>query len=62
SLGLTLHPDKTKITHIKWGFEFLGYKLKRGKGLPLPLEKVKKIPRINIYAYPTDKSITRRNS
>jgi len=59
SLGLTLHPDKTKITHIKWGFEFLGYKLKRGKGLSLPLEKVKKIPRINIYAYPTDKSIKR---
>lgn len=36
SLGLTLHPDKTKRTHIKWGFEFLGYKLKRGKGLSLP--------------------------
>jgi group II intron reverse transcriptase/maturase len=59
SLGLTLHPDKTKITHIKWGFEFLGYKLKRGKGLSLPQEKIKKIPRINIYAYPTDKSIKR---
>jgi RNA-directed DNA polymerase len=57
SLGLTLHPDKTKITHIKWGFEFLGYKLKRGKGLSLPREKVKKQPIINIYAYPKDKSI-----
>jgi len=57
SLGLTLHPDKTKITHIKWGFEFLGYKLKRGKGLSLPREKVKKQPKTNIYAYPKDKSI-----
>ncbi|WP_248927525.1 group II intron reverse transcriptase/maturase [Paenibacillus hamazuiensis] len=57
SLGLTLHPDKTKITHIKWGFEFLGYKLKQGKGLSLPREKVKKKLRTNIYAYPKDKSI-----
>ena len=55
SLGLKLHPEKTKITHIKWGFEFLGYKLKRGKGLALPQEKIKNnpksiftpIPRIN---------------
>lgn len=59
SLGLTIHPEKTKITHIKWGFEFLGYKLKRGKGLSLSREKIKKHPRINIYAYPTDKSIKR---
>ncbi|NMM54989.1 group II intron reverse transcriptase/maturase [Paenibacillus aquistagni] len=57
SLGLTLHPDKTKITHIKWGFEFLGYKLKRGKGLSLPREEIKKQPKVNIYAYPKDKSI-----
>lgn len=57
SLGLTLHPDKTKITHIKWGFEFLGYKLKRGKGLSLPRDKVKKQPKFNIYVYPKAKSI-----
>lgn len=57
SIGLTLHPEKTKITHIKWGFEFLGYKLKRGKGLSLPREKVKKRPKMDIYAYPKDKSI-----
>lgn len=57
SLGLTLHPDKTKITHIKWGFEFLGYKLKQGKGLSLPREMVKKQTKMNIYAYPKDKSI-----
>lgn len=57
SLGLTLHPDKTKITHIKWGFEFLGYKIKQGKGLSLPQEKVKKQPKMNIYVFPKDKSI-----
>lgn len=59
SLGLTLHSEKTKITHIKWRFEFLGYKLKQGKGLSLPREKIKKQPKIIIYAYPTDKSIRR---
>lgn len=57
SLGLTLHPEKTRITHIKWGFEFLGYKLKRGKGLTLPRGKVKKQPKMNIYAFPKEKSI-----
>ena len=57
SLGLTLHPDKTRITHITRGFEFLGYKLKRGKGLSLPRDKVKKQPKFNIYAYPKAKSI-----
>jgi len=57
TLGLTLHPGKTRITHIKWGFEFLGYKLKQGKGLALPKWKVKKSARGNIYAYPKDKSI-----
>jgi len=59
SLGLTLHPDKTRITYIKWGFDFLSYMLKRGKGLSLPQEKIKKKPRINIYAYATNKSIQR---
>lgn len=60
SLGLTLHPEKTRITHIKWGFDFLGYKLKQGKGLTLSRDKIKKQPnRANIYAYPTGKSIKR---
>lgn len=60
ALGLTLHPEKTRITHISAGFEFLGYKLKRGKGLTLPQHKVKKGPnRLNIYAIPTEKSVKR---
>jgi RNA-directed DNA polymerase len=60
TLGLTLHPKKTRITHISWGFEFLGYKLKRGKGLALPERKIKKKQnRQNIYAIPTEKSVKR---
>jgi RNA-directed DNA polymerase len=59
-IGLTLHPEKTRITHIKWGFEFLGYKIKQGKGLKLPRHKIKKQPNIiNIYAIPTEKSVKR---
>ncbi len=57
-LGLQLHPNKTRITHVKWGFEFLGYKVKQGKGLKLDKKKiVSKRNRNNIYAYPKDKSI-----
>jgi RNA-directed DNA polymerase len=33
ALGLRLHPDKTRIVHITRGFEFLGYKIGRGRGL-----------------------------
>ncbi|MCX7746191.1 MAG: reverse transcriptase domain-containing protein [Clostridia bacterium] len=59
-LGLTLHPEKTRITNIKWGFEFLGYKIKQGKGLKLPKDKVKTaVNALNLYAFPTDKSINR---
>jgi group II intron reverse transcriptase/maturase len=60
SLGLTLHPEKTRITKIDWGFEFLGYKVKRGKGLKLPQNKIKKgSNKLNIYAIPTEKSVKR---
>lgn len=59
-LGLEIHPNKTRITHIKWGFEFLGYKIKKGKGLKLNRDKIKsKINKINLYAYPKDKSTKR---
>ena len=61
SLGLTLHPEKTQITHISKGFEFLGYKVKQAqKGLRLPLHKIKKGPnKLNLYAIPTQKSLDR---
>lgn len=59
-LGLRIHPNKTRITHIRWGFEFLGYKIKQGKGLRLNRNKIKaKINKYNLYAYPKDKSIKR---
>jgi hypothetical protein len=52
---LAIHPEKTKITHINKGFEFLGYKLKRGKGLKLAKNKIgKKMNSSNIYALPKE--------
>jgi hypothetical protein len=38
-LGVSLHPEKTRIVHVDHGFEFLGYKVKRGKGLWLSASK-----------------------
>jgi group II intron reverse transcriptase/maturase len=32
-LKLELHPEKTKITHVKEGFEFLGFLFKEGRSL-----------------------------
>ena len=29
-LGVELHPQKTRIVHVRYGFEFLGYKIKSG--------------------------------
>jgi group II intron reverse transcriptase/maturase len=52
-LGLRLHPQKTRIVHITRGFEFLGYKIGRGKGLR------HKAGGPSLYAVPTDRSIKR---
>ncbi|MDP3095321.1 MAG: group II intron reverse transcriptase/maturase [Methylotenera sp.] len=30
-LGVILHAEKTRIVHVRHGFEFLGYKIKRGR-------------------------------
>jgi hypothetical protein len=59
-LGVTLHPQKTRVVHVRHGFEFLGYKIKRGqrplKPVPHPIQR-----RVRegggLYAYPTEKSI-----
>jgi hypothetical protein len=37
--GVSLHPEKTRIVHVTNGFEFLGYKIGKGKGLKLPAHK-----------------------
>jgi RNA-directed DNA polymerase len=47
-LGVQLHPQKTRIVHVRQGFEFLGYKIKRGKQL-----------RLELYAIPREKSVRR---
>ena len=35
-LGVQLHPRKTRVVHVRHGFEFLGYLVKRGQQLRLP--------------------------
>jgi RNA-directed DNA polymerase len=52
-LGLRLHPEKTRIVHITRGFEFLGYKIGRGKGLRC------RAGGPSLYAVPTDRSLKR---
>ena len=60
-LGVELHPQKTRIVHVQHGFEFLGYKIKRGKRkLQLPKSKIRSQARQGaLYAYPKEKSIRR---
>lgn len=58
-LGVVLHKEKTRIVHVRYGFEFLGYKIKRGsRPLKLPAYMIKSgIRRGALYAYPRQKSI-----
>jgi group II intron reverse transcriptase/maturase len=58
-LGVQLHPQKTRIVHVRQGFEFLGYKIKRGqRQLRLPPGKIRSgIQPGALYAYPREKSI-----
>ena len=59
-LGVQLHPQKTRIVQVRQGFEFLGYKIKRGKQLRLPPGKIRSGARPGeLYAYPRAKSIQR---
>ena len=60
-LGVELHPQKTRIVHVQRGFEFLGYRIKRGKTqLNLPESKIRSHVRQGmLYAYPKAKSIQR---
>jgi hypothetical protein len=59
-LEVTLHQDKTRIVHVRQGFEFLGYKVKRGKGYKVSAQKrrVKGNP-YDLYAVPREKSVKR---
>src|SRR6266568_1971647 len=61
TLGVTLNREKTRIVHIAQGFEFLGFKIGRGKGrFKLTRDRIKaKLNRQNLYAIPTQKSVDR---
>jgi len=61
TLGVRLNPQKTQIVHVRQGFVFLGYRIKRGsRQLRLPAAKIKSGTRHgDLYAYPTQKSIDR---
>jgi group II intron reverse transcriptase/maturase len=60
-LGVVLNEQKTRIVHVTQGFEFLGYKVKRGKRkLHLPAHKIRSGTQpYSLYVYPTQKSIDR---
>src|SRR3954447_10949755 len=59
-LGVELHPQKTRVVHVQHGFEFLGYKIKRGKQLKLSADKIVTGAKSGgLYAYPREKSIQR---
>ncbi len=58
TLGVQINPQKTRIVHVRHGFEFLGYKIKLGKGLRLPAGKITSKARSGgLYAYPREKSV-----
>lgn len=59
TLGVTLHSEKTRIVHVRHGFEFLGYKIKRGsRPLMLTASKIRSgVRQGNLYAYPRAKSV-----
>src|SRR5438034_3804388 len=41
-LGVNINPQKTRIVHVRYGFEFLGYKIKRGgRPMRLPTSKIR---------------------
>ena len=57
-LGVQVHPQKTQVVHVSQGFEFLGYKVKGGKGYRMPASRrrVKGNSR-DLYAIPREKSV-----
>ena len=61
TLGVALHPQKTRIVHVRHGFEFLGYKIKRGsRPLRLAPSKIRSGAQAGaLYAFPREKSIQR---
>jgi group II intron reverse transcriptase/maturase len=60
-LGVQINPQKTRIVHVRHGFEFLGYKIKRGsRPMRLPDAKIKSGQKAGaLYAIPREKSVRR---
>jgi group II intron reverse transcriptase/maturase len=58
-LGVELNTEKTRIVPVREGFEFLGYRIKRGKRpLRLPAQRIRSGARQGtLYAYPRSKSV-----
>ncbi len=58
-LGVILHSEKTRIVHVRHGFEFLGFKIKRGsRPLRLRTDKIRSgAASGKLYAYPRQKSV-----
>jgi group II intron reverse transcriptase/maturase len=58
-LGVVLHTEKTRIVNVRYGIEFLGYKIKRGnRPLQLQPDKIRSsVSSASLYAYPREKSI-----
>jgi len=61
ALGVQLNPQKTRIVHVRQGFAFLGYKIKRGsRRLYLAAAQIRSgVRHGDLYAYPTQKAIDR---
>jgi RNA-directed DNA polymerase len=59
-LSVELHPQKTRVVHVRHGFEFLGYLVRRGRQLQLPTSKIVTGAKSGgLYAYPRGKSVQR---
>jgi RNA-directed DNA polymerase len=59
-LGVRLNPEKTRIVHVRFGFEFLGYQIKRGRRRQLANRTLGRTALAGLlYAYPREKSIRR---
>jgi RNA-directed DNA polymerase len=52
-----LHPRKTRIVHVRSGFNFLGFVIKRGSTpMRRPQSMIKSTQAGALYAFPQDKS------
>ena len=43
-LSVQLHPQKMRVVHVRHGFEFLGYLVRRGRQLKLPTRRSSRVP------------------